>query len=232
VRVQGGALWSDVDYTTQAYGLAVPGGMISHTGVGGLTLGGGIGWLSRRHGLTSDNLLSARIVTADGELLSASADEHPELLWALRGGGGNFGVVLSFELALHPVGDVVGGVILQPLEQAPAVLRGWRDVMAGAPDALGSVLSFVTLPPSPELPAHLHGRRVLAIGVCFAGPPPEAQRALAPLRGLGTPLLERIAVMPYALRQRLPGCTTTGGRITSRTSVRTSPTSSSTARGR
>ena len=201
--VQGGALWSDVDYTTQAYGLAVPGGMISTTGVGGLTLGGGIGWLSRKHGLTCDHLVSARVVTADGELLTVTAEEHPELFWALRGGGGNFGVVLSFELRLHPVGDVVGGVILQPLEHAAAVLQGWRDAMADAPDALGSVLSFVTVPPSPDLPAELHGRRVLAVGDCFAGPPPDAQRALGPLRRLGAPLAERIAVLPYALRQRL-----------------------------
>jgi FAD/FMN-containing dehydrogenase len=142
-------------------------------------------------------------VTAEGELLTASADEHPDLLWALRGGGGNFGVVLSFELALHPVGDVVGGMILQPLDRAEEVLRGWRDVMADAPDALGSVLSFVTVPPSPDLPGWLHGRRVLAVGVCVAGTPPQAQRALEPLRRLGAPLLERIAVLPYALRQRL-----------------------------
>ena len=209
--VQGGALWSDVDYTTQAFGLGVPGGMVSTTGVAGLTLGGGIGWLSRKHGLTSDNLLAATLVTADGAVLTASPSEHAELFWALRGGGGNFGVVTSLQFRLHPVGDIVGGVILQPLEQAGAVLRGYREVMAEAPDALGTVLSCMTVPPVGDFPAELHGRKVLAIGVCFAGPEGEAQRAIAPLRRLGRPLLERIAVMPYAVRQRLQDATAPAG---------------------
>jgi FAD/FMN-containing dehydrogenase len=209
--VQGGALWSDVDFTTQAFALGVPGGMVSSTGVAGLTLGGGIGWLSRKHGLTSDNLLSATLVTADGELITASEAHHPDLFWALRGGGGNFGVVTSFEFRLHPVGDVVGGVILQPLDEAAEYLRGYREVMADAPDELGTVLSCMTVPPAPVFPGELHGRKVLAIGVCFAGRPDDAERALAPLRRLGNPLLERVGVMPYAERQRMQDATAPAG---------------------
>jgi FAD/FMN-containing dehydrogenase len=209
--VQGGALWADVDYATQAFGLGVPGGMVSTTGVGGLTLGGGIGWLSRKHGLTSDNLLQATVVTADGEVVIASETEHSELFWALRGGGGNFGVVTSFEFRLHPVGDVVGGMILQPLEHAAEFLRGYREVMAEAPDELGTVLSCTTVPPIPDFPAELHGCKILAAGVCFAGPPDQADLAIAPLRRLGSPLLERIAPMPYAARQRMQDASAPAG---------------------
>jgi FAD/FMN-containing dehydrogenase len=210
-HVQGGALWVDVDYATQAFGLGVPGGMISSTGVAGLTLGGGIGWLSRKHGLTSDNLLSARLVTADGEVLTASADEHAELFWALRGGGGNFGVVTDFEFRLHPVGDVLGGVILQPLDAAGEFLRDYREVAAGAPDELATVLNFMTVPPLAAFPAELHGRKVLAVGISYAGDPAEGDRAIAPLRRLGAPVLERIGVMQYAVRQQLQDASAPAG---------------------
>src|SRR5262245_33003432 len=146
--VQGGALWGDVDHETQAHGLATTGGIVSHTGVAGLTLGGGVGWLMRKHGLTVDNLLAADIVTADGELLRASEDEHPDLFWALRGGGGNFGVVTSFEFRLHSVGPIVlAGPILWDATEATEVLRFYRDFVRNAPDELGTVVRFGTAPP-------------------------------------------------------------------------------------
>lgn len=211
VRVEGGARWGDVDAATQAAALATPGGLVSTTGVGGLTLGGGIGWLSRAYGLTCDNLIAADLVTADGTQVRADERDRPELLWALRGGGGNFGIVTSFELRLHPVGGVLGGAILYPLEQAAAVLRAYRSVVAEAPDQLATVLNLMTVPAAPELPSDLHGRRVLAVGVCHSGAPEEGERAVAPLRRLGTPLLEQIAVMPYAVRQRLQDASAPAG---------------------
>jgi FAD/FMN-containing dehydrogenase len=159
--VQGGALWGDVDHETQAHGLATTGGIVSHTGVAGLTLGGGVGWLMRKHGLTVDNLLSADVVTADGELLRASEGEHPDLFWALRGGGGNFGVVTSFEFRLHPVGPtVLAGPILWDAIDAGEVLRFYRDFVRDAPDELGTVVRFGTAPPLPVIPEHLHWRPV------------------------------------------------------------------------
>jgi FAD/FMN-containing dehydrogenase len=202
-RVQGGALWSDVDAATQAFGLGTPGGLISTTGVAGLTLGGGVGWLSRKHGLACDNLVSARLVTADGSEVTASEDENPDLFWALRGGGGNFGVVTSFEFRLHSVGEVFAGAILHPLERAGEFLRAYRELTPEAPDELTTVLGITAVPPSPDFPAELHGRKVLAVGVCYAGPPEDGERAIAPLRAIGEPLLERVQVMPYTVRQRL-----------------------------
>ena len=201
--VEGGALWVDVDAKAQEHGLGVPGGLISSTGVGGLTLGGGIGWLSRKHGLTCDNLVACELVTADGAIVRASADENPELLWALRGGGGNFGVVTSFEFELYPVGEVVAGAIMHPLEGAREFLRAWRELTPTMPDELSTILGLTTVPPSPDFPRDLHGRHVLMVGVCFAGPAEEADAALAPLRAIGSPLLERIAPMPYTARQQL-----------------------------
>src|SRR6476659_8908254 len=152
-RAQAGALWGDVDRETQAHGLAVPGGQISHTGIAGLTLGGGFGWLSRKHGLTIDNLLSVDLVTADGRLVTASAHEHPDLFWGLRGGSGNFGVVVSFEYRLHPVGPIVlGGPIFYALEDAPAALRNARDAMVDAPDEVSLWLALTHAPPAPPIP--------------------------------------------------------------------------------
>jgi FAD/FMN-containing dehydrogenase len=197
-RVQGGALWGDVDQETQVHGLATTGGIVSHTGVAGLTLGGGVGWLMRKHGLTVDNLLAADVVTADGELLRVSDDEHPDLFWALRGGGGNFGVVTSFEFRLHRVGPtVLAGPILWDASDAREVLRFYRDFVRDAPDELGTVVRFGTAPPLPVIPAGLHWRPVMMVGTCYAGPIEDGERAIAPLRGRRSPLLDLVGPKPY-----------------------------------
>jgi FAD/FMN-containing dehydrogenase len=196
--VQGGALWGDVDHEMQAYGLATTGGIVSHTGVAGLTLGGGVGWLMRKHGLTVDNLLAANIVTADGELLRASEDEHPDLFWALRGGGGNFGVVTSFEFRLHSVGPtVLAGPIFWDASDVVDVLRFYRDFVRNAPDELGTVVRFGAAPPLPVTPAALHWRPVVSVGTCYVGPIEDGERALRPLRASRTPLLDLVGPKPY-----------------------------------
>ena len=196
--VQGGALWGDVDRETQAHGLATTGGIVSHTGVAGLTLGGGIGWLMRKHGLTVDNLLAVDVVTADGELLRSSEDEHPNLFWALRGGGGNYVVVTSFEFRLHSVGPtVLAGPILWDASDVAGVLRSYRDVVRDAPDELGTVVRFGTAPPLPVIPAHLHWRPVVIIGTCYAGPIEDGEQVLRPLRASRTPLLDLVGPKPY-----------------------------------
>ena len=196
--VQGGALWGDVDRETQAHGLATTGGVVSHTGVAGLTLGGGIGWLMRRHGLTVDNLVAVDLVTADGELLRASADEHPDLFWALRGGGGNFGVVTSFEFLLHSIGPtVLAGPLLWDAADASEVLRFYRDFVRDAPDELGTVVRFGTAPPLADIPEELHWRPVVMIGTCYAGPIEDGEQTLRPLRACGTPLLDLVGRTPY-----------------------------------
>ena len=196
--VQGGALWTDVDHETQAHGLATTGGIVSHTGVAGLTLGGGIGWLMRKHGLTVDNLLAAEVVTADGELLRVSEDEHPDLFWALRGGGGNFGVVTSFEFRLHPVGPtVLAGPILWDASDTREVLRTYRDFIRDAPDEVGTVVRFGTAPPLPQIPEELHWRPMVMVGCCYAGPIEDGERVLRPLRTSRTPLLDLVGPKPY-----------------------------------
>jgi len=196
--VQGGALWGDVDHETQRHGLATTGGIVSHTGVAGLTLGGGVGWLMRKHGLTVDNLLAVDVVTADGELLRASEDEHPDLFWALRGGGGNFGVVTSFEFRLHSVGPtVVAGPIFWDASDARDVLRCYRDFIRSAPDALGTVVRFGTAPPLAAIPEDLHWRPVLMVGTCYAGPIADGERALRPLRTSRAPILDLVGPTPY-----------------------------------
>jgi FAD/FMN-containing dehydrogenase len=200
--VQGGALWGDVDRETQAYGLATTGGIVSHTGVAGLTLGGGIGWLMRKHGLTVDNLLAVDIVTADGERLRASEDEHPDLFWALRGGGGNFGVVTSFEFRLHSVGPtILAGPIVWDASDAGKVLRFYRDFVREAPDELGTVVRFGTAPPLPAIPEDLHWRPVVMVGACYAGPIEDAEVVLRPLRAFGRPLIDLIAPTAYLNHQ-------------------------------
>ena len=200
--VQGGALWGDVDHETQAHGLATTGGIVSHTGVAGLTLGGGIGWLMRKHGLTIDNLLAVDVVTADGELLRASEHEHPDLFWALRGGGGNFGVVTAFEFRLHSVGPIVlAGPILWDATDAGKVLRFYRDFVRDAPDELGTVVRFGTAPPLSAIPEHLHWRPVVLVGACHAGPVEGAEVVLRPLRAFGKPLLDLVAPRPYVNHQ-------------------------------
>ena len=193
VWVQGGALWGDVDHETQAHGLATTGGIVSHTGVAGLTLGGGVGWLMRKHGLTVDNLLAVDVVTADGDLLRASEDEHPDLFWALRGGGGNFGVVTSFEFRLHPVGPaVLAGPILWDATDAVEVLRIYRDFVRDAPDELGTVVRFGAAPPLPAIPGDLHWRPVVMVGTCYAGPIEDGEQALRSAPRTATPLLDLV----------------------------------------
>jgi FAD/FMN-containing dehydrogenase len=201
-RAQPGLLWGEFDHETQAFGLATPGGIITHTGIAGLTLGGGLGWLMRRYGLTADNLLSADVVTADGEFLRASAEEHADLFWGLRGGGGNFGVVTSFRYRLHPVGPIVlAGVILHPAEKAREVLGIYRDCIASAAEELTTIVVLRMAPPAPFLPPELHGRPVVVIGACYAGPVAEGERAVAPLRRFGQPVVDLIRPTPYASHQ-------------------------------
>src|SRR4051812_45269084 len=165
VVAQGGCLWRDVDAETQAFGLATTGGLVSSTGIGGFTLGGGIGWLVRKCGLTCDNLIAADIVTADGQYLHTSEQERPELLWALRGGGGNFGVVTSLELRLHEVGPTIfGGLVFYPGEHAEQVLHGFRTATANAPEELTALVNMTTAPPAPFLPEEVHGKPIVAVG--------------------------------------------------------------------
>ncbi len=204
VRVGGGALLSELDAATQGHGLAVPAGQISHTGVGGLTLGGGIGWLMRHHGLTIDSLLSADVVLADGETVHASADEHPDLFWALRGGGGDFGVVTSFEFQAHEVGPMVlGGMLVYPFDQAAEVFRASRELMAGAPDELGLCAVLLTAPPEEPFPAELQGQKVAVISVAWSGDIEEGERFLAPLRAQLPAALDLVAPMPYVALQSM-----------------------------
>jgi FAD/FMN-containing dehydrogenase len=203
-RAQPGLLWGEFDHETQPFGLATPGGIVSHTGIAGLTLGGGLGWLMRRHGLTSDNLLSADVVTADGAIVRASAEENADLFWGLRGGGGNFGIVTSFEYRLHAVGPtVLAGVILHPAAMAREVLSFYRDYIASAPDELMTIVVLRMAPPAPFLPESIHGQPVVIIAVCWAGPVEEGERAIAPLRRFGEPLADLIRPTPYASHQAL-----------------------------
>jgi FAD/FMN-containing dehydrogenase len=196
--VQGGALWSDVDHETQAHGLATTGGIVGHTGVGGLSLGGGIGWLMRKHGLTIDNLIEAEVVTANGEIVRASAHEHPDLFWALRGGGGNFGVVTSFSFTLHPVGPtVMAGPVMWPAEDTADVLAFYRDFVADAPDELGTVVRLGTVPPLPAIDEELHFRPAIAVASCYAGSMEAGERAVRGLRQFGSPLVDLVAPTPY-----------------------------------
>jgi FAD/FMN-containing dehydrogenase len=202
VRVQGGATWGDVDRETQLFGLATPGGVISSTGVGGLTLHGGWGWLRRKYGYCVDNLLSVDIVGADGELRVASATENPDLFWAIRGAGSNFGVVTSFEFRLHPVGPMVAMcAAFYALEDAEQVLPAWRDFMASAPDDISSNMLFWGIPAVDAFPEELHGKAVAIVAAMHAGPAEEAERTLQPLRALATPVLDLSGSMPYAVLQ-------------------------------
>jgi FAD/FMN-containing dehydrogenase len=198
VHVQGGATWADVDRVTAPLGLAAPGGVVSETGVAGLALSGGVSWQRRRDGMTVDNLVSAQVVLADGRCVRTSADEHPDLFWALRGGGGNFGVVTSFELELHPLGPEVYLLnVAYPAADAVAVLAGWRDAVADAPDEVGTAGLLWTLPDVEELPEALRGQRYVGVSGMYAGDPEEGERALAPLRTLATPLLDLSGTVPY-----------------------------------
>ena len=201
-HVQGGALWGDVDHETQAHGLATTGGIVGHTGVGGLSLGGGIGWLMRKHGLTVDNLVDSEVVTAEGDIIRASADDHPDLFWALRGGGGNFGVVSSFRFALHPVGPtVMAGPIFWAAEDTGDVLRFYREFVADAPDELGNVVRLGTIPPLGVVRNELHFQRAIAVASCYAGPVEEGERAVRALREFGTPLVDLVGPTRYVDHQ-------------------------------
>jgi len=192
-RAEGGATWADFDHETQAFGLACTGGIASSTGIAGLTLGGGLGYLNRKYGLACDNLISADVVTADGRILTANATENSDLFWALQGGGGNFGVVTSFEYRLHPVGQVLAGVVLWPLERANEVLRFYRAFSLAAPDELRLDVVLGTSPHGPSV----------AIITCWCGPIEEGERVLGPLRTLGPPALDTIAAVPYKTIQTL-----------------------------
>ncbi|HEY2550645.1 MAG TPA: FAD-binding oxidoreductase [Streptosporangiaceae bacterium] len=204
VRADGGCTWGDVDHATVAFGMATPSGIIGTTGVGGLTLGGGIGHLARRFGLAVDNLLSADVVLADGSFVTASADSHPDLFWALRGGGGNFGVVTSFTFRCHDIGEngvIIGGPVLYDLADTPEVLRWYRELLPSLPEELNGWPALMTVPPAPPFPEELHGRKVCGIVWSYTGPHNRADEVLAPVRSFGSPLLAGLQEMPFNMLQ-------------------------------
>jgi len=203
VRVEGGCLWNEVDHATHAFGLAVPSGFLSTTGVGGLTLGGGIGYLSRKHGLTIDNLLAVDLVLADGRLVTASAEENPDLFWAVRGGGGNFGVVTSFLFRAHPVQTVYGGPIFWPMDKGAEVLRSWRDFILAAPEDINGWFGFATVPPVPMFPAEHHMKKVCVITWCYTGDLAKAEQAFEPIRKFSPPLMDFAGPIPFPALQSL-----------------------------
>ncbi len=196
--VEAGCLLADVDRETQRYGLAVPGGIVSTTGIAGLTLGGGFGWLSRKYGLTVDNLLSAEVVTASGDVLTASPAENPDLFWGIRGGGGNFGIVTRFTFRLHKVGpDVFTGLIVHPAADAKALLQFHREFVAQAPDELSVWLVIRKAPPLPFLPPVVHGQLVVVVAFCYAGDGKEGERLMMPYRSWGSPYAEHVGMSPF-----------------------------------
>lgn len=199
-----GTLGGEFDQATQEHSLATTLGVISTTGIAGLTLGGGIGWLQRAYGLACDNLLAADLVTADGEMVRASEEDNPDLLWALRGGGGNFGVVTSFKYRLHPVGpELLCGLVAWPAEDAAEVLAFFAEFAADAPDPLTVIAVCRTAPPAPFLPEAIHGRAIIALAACYAGPVEEGERVLQPLRSFGEPAGDALAVRPYTDFQKM-----------------------------
>lgn len=203
VRVQGGATWGEVDHATHPFGLAVPSGIISTTGVAGLTLGGGHGYLSRKYGLTIDNLLEVDMVLADGSFVTVSEDENEDLFWAIRGGGGNFGVVTSFLFRAHPVDTVYAGPIIWPIDQAEEILRWYRDFIVDAPEDLYGWFGFHRVPTGSPLPQELHGAHGAAITWCYTGPMDQAEEVFEPIRALGTPALDLAGPMPYPALQSM-----------------------------
>ncbi len=203
VRVEGGCVWGEVDHATHAFGLATPSGFISSTGVGGLTLGGGIGYLAREHGLTLDNLLSVDVVLADGSFVTASQNENADLFWAVRGGGGNFGVVTSFVFRLYDVSTVYGGPIFWPLAQAKEVLTFWRDFILSAPRDINGWFGFVTIPPVPLFPEQYHMQKMCVIVWCYTGDQAQAAERFAPIRAIGTPAMDLAGPIPWPALQQL-----------------------------
>jgi len=202
-RVGGGCRWADVDHATHAFGLAVPSGFISTTGVGGLTLGGGIGHLTRKYGLTIDNLLAADVVLADGRVVVASADENSDLFWAIRGGGGNFGVVTSFLFQAHPVHTVCAGPTLWELGQSAEIMKWYRDFIVQAPEDLNGFFAFLTVPPGPPFPEQIHLKKMCGIVWCYTGPMEQANKLLQPLRNHRPPAFEFFVPMPYPMVQSM-----------------------------
>ncbi|HUR22455.1 MAG TPA: FAD-binding oxidoreductase [Acidimicrobiales bacterium] len=202
-RVQAGALLGEVDRETQAFGLAMPSGIVTHTGVAGLTLGGGIGWIMRKYGLTIDNLLSVDVVTADGEFVEASAEENADLFWGVRGGGGNFGIVTDFKFRLHPVGpQVVAGPVFWMMEDGPEVLRFYRDWIADCPDELMTIVTQRKAPALPIVPPDLVGKLILGVVACYAGPVEDGERVLRPLKEFGSPVLDACVPKPFLVHQQ------------------------------
>ena len=230
-RAEAGVLWGELDRETQLFGLATVGGIVTHTGIAGLTLGGGIGWLMRKHGATVDNLLSADMVTAEGEILTASEEENPDLFWGIRGGGGNFGIVTSFEYRLHAVGPtVLAGPVFHHLEDAPEVLRFYREFIAAAPDELTTIFELSVAPPLPFLPEEVHGKPIVMMGACYAGSPDEGAEVVRPLKQFGRPIVDLLEPKPYTdfSRCSTPWCRTAGTATGSRSSCRRSATMRST----
>lgn len=204
VQVEGGCTWGDVDHATHVFGLATPSGIISTTGVGGLTLGGGLGHLTRASGLAIDNLLAVDTVLADGRFVTASKDEHQDLFWAVRGGGGNFGVVTSFLFQLRPIDIVYGGPMLWPFDRAAEVMRWYRDFIAQAPDDINGFFAFLKVPPGPPFPEHLHTQTMCAIVWCYTGPLEKADEVFAPIRrAAGAPALDLVGPVPYPAVQSM-----------------------------
>jgi FAD/FMN-containing dehydrogenase len=211
--VEGGALWSDVDAATAVAGLATTGGVISTTGVGGLTLGGGVGWLMRRFGLVCDNLVGAQAVLADGRSVHASANEHPDLFWALRGGAGGLCVVIRFELRLYSLSQVLAGLVVFRADDATSVLRRFRDVARDAPDEFCGLAVMTSAPPLPFLDAAWHGRTVCILASCWSGEVEAGKRVLDPIRRAGTPLADVVAPMPYVHWQQMLDASAPPGRL-------------------
>ena len=204
VRVDGGATWGDVDHATVGFGMAAPSGFLASTGVGGLTLGGGIGYLARRFGLTVDNLLSADVVLADGSFVTADEHTNSDLFWALRGGGGNFGVVTSFTFRCHDLGEngiVIGGPVLYDFADTAEVMRWYRELVPSLPEELSGWICLMTIPPAPPFPEHLWGRKACGIVWCYTGPHARAEEILEPIRSFGQPLLVGLQPMPFTMLQ-------------------------------
>jgi FAD/FMN-containing dehydrogenase len=204
VRVQAGVLLGELDRETQAFGLAVPSGIVTHTGVAGLTLGGGIGWIMRKYGLSIDSLIGVDVVTADGEFVRASADENPDLFWGVRGGGGNFGIVTEFEFRAYPLGpEVMAGPVFWSMNDAPEVLRFYRDWIADCPDELMTIVVQRKAPPLPTVPPDLVGQLVIAVTACYAGSVEDGERVIRPLKEFGNPVLDLCMPKPYLAHQRM-----------------------------